>query len=169
MRTLTVTICVAAAALAGAAAALGATRAVLPVDSFSAADVATCLSPLPAHVSAWFPIEPEEATFPVAVGIQRLRTTTTFANGDLRRHLVLVTIANANGRSVVDRTTYDVVVHESADVPLASGSYTTVRTSAGRTLLRRTGRLFYDPGDDTTFLAPAAPARLDRTACRLLA
>lgn len=91
----------------------------------------------------------ETCTFPIDVVVQRTRTTTTFENGDVTRHVSLLVTQTANGRTWIDRDAFTVFIDaDSPDVWEITGTFTHARTQGGGTVLMQSGRISYDANAD---------------------
>src|SRR5215207_10561607 len=60
-------------------------------------------------------VDDETCTFPFSVTVERTRTTITYENGDIKRHTDLIVTASANGKTLVQRNSFNVFID--ADSP----------------------------------------------------
>lgn len=109
--------------------------------------------------------------------VERTRTTTTFENGDVRRHVELIVSTSANGRTWIDRGAYNVfVAAASPTLWVITGAFTHTRAAAEGTILLQSGRILYDLEADRV-VDPhegphgtgADPAQYDAAVCAALA
>jgi hypothetical protein len=94
-------------------------------------------------------VDDETCAFPLDGMLQRSRTTTTFDNGDVKRHIDLVLTMRANGKTWVERDAYNVFIAAGSDVWDITGDFTHTRVSGAGTVLLQTGRIAYDAETDT--------------------
>jgi hypothetical protein len=88
--------------------------------------------------------------FPIAVTVERTRTTTTFENGDQQRHVQLLVTSTAHGNTWSDRDAY--VVFIDADAPTRwtiVGAFTHTVVAGTGTIFLQAGRILYDLTTDT--------------------
>jgi len=117
-------------------------------------------------------VDDESCSFPLTATVERTRTTLTFADGDIKRHTELVVTVAANGKTLIDRDHYNVLIDsDSPDVWVITGSFTHARLQGDGTIALQSGRIVYDPQTDTiTDLHPGPhPTRLEDVVCDALA
>lgn len=117
-------------------------------------------------------VDDEACAFPITTTGERTRTILTFANGDIKRHIELVVIVTANGKTLVDRDAYNVFIDSDLpDVWVITGSFTHARLLGDGTIALQSGRIVYDPRTDTIIdLRPGPhPNRLEDVVCDALA
>lgn len=88
--------------------------------------------------------------FPFVQIVERTQTTTTFDNGGEMRHVEVIVIASANGKTWIDHDAYNVFV-DAANPSLwvITGSFTHTRVAGTGTILLQSGRIVYDADTDT--------------------
>ena len=95
-------------------------------------------------------VDAETCAFPIAVTVERIRTTTTFENGDQFRHVQLDVTSSANGKTWTDRDAYNVfIAAESPGTWTIVGEFTHTRVLGGGTIFLESGRIAYDFETDT--------------------
>ena len=55
-------------------------------------------------------VDDETCAFPVTVTVDRVRTDTTFANGDVKRHVDLTVVQSANGHTALETDSWNVFI-----------------------------------------------------------
>jgi hypothetical protein len=53
----------------------------------------------------------DTCSFPIATTVDQTRTTTTFDNGDVKRHVDLTVVQTANGHTAVETDTWNVFIY----------------------------------------------------------
>lgn len=94
-------------------------------------------------------VDNETCAFPLDGTVQRVRTTTVFDNGDEKRHVDLTVTMKANGKTWIDRDTYNIFISADSNVWDIVGAFTHTRAVGGGTILLESGRLAYDAATDT--------------------
>lgn len=95
-------------------------------------------------------VDDETCVFPIAVTVERVRTTTTFENGDQVRHVQLTVTSSANGKTWTDRDAYNVFIDAaSPGTWTIVGEFTHTRLLGGGTIFLESGRIAYDVQSDT--------------------
>jgi len=95
-------------------------------------------------------VDDETCAFPIAVTVERIRTTTTFENGDQLRHVQLIVTSSANGKTWTDRDAYNVfIAAASPGTWTIVGEFTHARLVGAGTILLESGRIAYDVESDT--------------------
>jgi hypothetical protein len=110
----------------------------------------------------------ETCTFPFTVTVERTRTTIYFVSGDIMRHTELIVTSSANGKSVVQRNSFNVFID--ADSPsdwVITGVFEKAQLD-GRTLWLESGRLIYDVEADQINDPHLGPLAEPPDVCRLL-
>jgi hypothetical protein len=91
-----------------------------------------------------FNVVDEDCGFPIQVTGERTRTTTVYADGDVRRHTQLIVTSTANGKTIVSRNSFNVFIDaESPNVWVITGTFEKAQLH-GRTIWLESGRLLYD-------------------------
>jgi hypothetical protein len=126
--------------------ALAATALALAVSGTAAATP-------PTHVTdtrSFSFIDDETCPFAVSTTVDRVRTVTTFENGDQQRHVRLSVTSSANGKIWIERDAYTVFVSSaSPDTWVIAGDFTRARLVGGGTVVLESGRIAYDLASDT--------------------
>ena len=95
-------------------------------------------------------IDEETCAFPLSVSVERTRTTTTFANGDVKRHVQLLVTTSANGNTLVESDSYNVFVdHANLTLWVITGRFGQFRVDGGGPVVVQSGRILYDLATDT--------------------
>jgi hypothetical protein len=95
-------------------------------------------------------VDDEACPFAVATTVDRVRTVTTFDNGDQQRHIRLTVTSSANGNTWVERDAYSVFIDAaSPNMWTITGDFTHTRLVGGGTILLQSGRIGYDLETDT--------------------
>ena len=95
-------------------------------------------------------VDDETCVFPIAVTVDRVRTTTTFENGDQVRHVQLIVTSSANGKTWTDRDAYNVFIDAaSPGTWTIVGEFTHTHLLGGGTIFLESGRIAYDVQSDT--------------------
>jgi hypothetical protein len=114
-------------------------------------------------------VDEDTCAFPFTVTVERTRTTISYANGDIKRHTNLIVTAAANGKSVVQRNSFNVFID--ADSPtqwVITGVFEKAQLH-GRTLWLESGRLLYDLEADQVNDSHPGPLAEPPDVCDLLA
>jgi hypothetical protein len=94
-------------------------------------------------------VDDETCAFPFDVTVDRTRTVTTFANGDVKRHTELIVTFSTSGATIVDRASFNVFVSaDSTDVWVITGTFFHPQLKGEGTLYVQSGRLLYDVAAD---------------------
>jgi hypothetical protein len=113
-------------------------------------------------------IDDETCAFPFSQTVERTRTTITYENGDIKRHTDLIVTASANGKTEIQRNSYNVFID--ADSPtqwVITGVFEKAQLH-GRTLWLESGRLVYDLETDHVSDAHPGPLAEPPDICQLL-
>lgn len=94
-------------------------------------------------------VDDETCAFTIQGTLERVRTTTTFENGDVKRHVDLELTSTANGKTWIERDSYNVFIDAASNVWEIVGSFTHTRVVGGGTILLESGRITYDVATDT--------------------
>ena len=115
------------------------------------AGVAGAAAPLRDTSEASFSfVDDETCAFPIDVTLERSRSTTTFANGDVQRHVKLIVTSSANGKVWVDRDAFAIFIPAATpDQWTIVGEFTHTRVTGDGTILMQSGRLAYNAATDT--------------------
>ncbi len=114
-------------------------------------------------------VDDETCTFPFSQTVERTRTTITYENGDIKRHTDLTVTASANGKTEIQRNSYNVFID--ADSPtqwVITGVFEKAQLH-GRTLWLESGRLVYDLEADQVNDPHPGPLAEPPDVCQLLA
>lgn len=114
-------------------------------------------------------VDNETCAFPITVTVDRTRRTTSYANGDARRHTQLIVTASANGKTVLNRNAFNVFIDADS---LADWVITGVFEKAqvqGRTIWLQSGRLVFDLEADELVDPNPGPLAEATDTCELLA
>ena len=90
-------------------------------------------------------LDDETCSFPITVTVKRTRTTTSFADADIKRHTQLVVASSANGKTLIERDTFNVFID--ADEPtvwVITGTFTHARLHGDGTIALQSGQVLYD-------------------------
>ena len=122
---------------------------------------ATALAATPTHetsVNSSSFIDDETCSFPIAVTLDRTRTTTTFENGDRQLHVRLIVTMSANGKTWTDRDAFNIFISAaSPDTWEIVGAFTHTRATDNGTIFLESGRILYNVKTDTVTDAHAGP------------
>jgi hypothetical protein len=95
-------------------------------------------------------VDDETCAFPITTTGERTRTTLTFADGDIKRHIELLITSAANGKTLIERDAYNIFINsEAPDVWVITGSFTHARLQGDGTIALQSGRIVYDAKTDT--------------------
>jgi hypothetical protein len=114
-------------------------------------------------------VDGETCSFPFSQTVERTRTTITYENGDIKRHTDLIVTASANGKTEIQRNSYNVFID--ADSPtqwVITGVFEKAQLH-GRTLWLESGRLVYDLEADQVNDPQPGPLAEPSDVCDLLA
>jgi hypothetical protein len=113
-------------------------------------------------------VDDETCAFPFSQTVERTRTTITYENGDIKRHTDLIVTASANGKTEIQRNSYNVFID--ADSPtqwVITGVFEKAQLH-GRTLWLQSGRLVYDLETDQVGDAHPGPLAEPADTCQLI-
>ncbi len=113
-------------------------------------------------------VDDETCPFRFSVTVERTRTTIYYENGDIKRHTDLIVTASANGKTVIQRNSYNVFID--ADSPtqwVITGVFEKAQLH-GRTVWLESGRLVYDLERDQVIDAHPGPLAEPPDICQLL-
>jgi hypothetical protein len=114
-------------------------------------------------------VDDETCTFPFTVIVERKRRTIEYADGDVKRHTDLVVTSTANGKTLVQRNSFNVFIDaESPTVWVITGVFERAQLR-GRTLWLESGRLTYDLEADQVIDSHPGPLADPPDVCDLLA
>ena len=103
-------------------------------------------------------VDNETCTFPITTTVDRTRTTLTFASGDVKRHVDLIVTISANGKTWIDRDSYDIFIdHSSPDLWVITGAFTHAGLEGGGIIFLESGRILYDAATDEIIDTHAGP------------
>lgn len=114
-------------------------------------------------------VDDETCAFPITVTVERTRRTTSYANGDVKRHTQLIVTSSANGKTVLNRNTFNVFID--ADSPadwVITGVFEKAQVQ-GRTIWLQSGRLVFDLEADELVDPNPGPLAEPPDVCELLA
>jgi hypothetical protein len=101
--------------------------------------------------------------------VERKRRTIEYADGDVKRHTDLVVTSTANGKTLVQRNSFNVFIDaESPTVWVITGVFERAQLR-GRTLWLESGRLTYDLEADQVIDSHPGPLADPPDVCDLLA
>ena len=110
----------------------------------------------------------ETCAFPFSVTVERTRRTILYANGDTKRHTDLIVTASANGKTLVQRNSFNVFIDaDSPTVWVITGVFEKAQLH-GRTLWLESGRLVYDLEADQVIDPNRGPLAEPPDVCELL-
>jgi hypothetical protein len=113
-------------------------------------------------------VDDETCAFPFTVTVERKRRTISYANGDIKRHTDLIVTSSANGKTEVQRNSFNVFIDaESPTVWTITGVFEKAQLH-GRTLWLQSGRLVYDVEADQVIDAHPGPLAEPPDVCDLL-
>jgi len=107
--------------------------------------------------------------FPLTTVVERTRTTTEFASGDVRRHTHLVVTTSANGKEVVERSTFNVLMPAGSSTWVITGAFVHVPDPGSGVVALQSGRLLYDVENDRLIDPHSSPQGVEVPFCELLA
>ena len=94
-------------------------------------------------------VDDETCSFPITVTVERVATSTTFANGDWKRHVDLAVVQTANGHTAVETDRWDIFVDNAdPDSWKLTGRFGQIFLD-GRLIYLNSGLIGYDPATDT--------------------
>ena len=94
-------------------------------------------------------VDDETCSFPITVTVERVATTTTFANGDWKRHVDLTVVQTANGHTAVETDKWDIFVdHLDPDNWKMTGRYGQAFLD-GKLLYLQSGLIGYNDATET--------------------
>ena len=114
---------------------------------------APALADAPVKVTGVFELGPfvddETCGFPITVTVNRVATTTTFANGDWKRHVDLTVVQTANGHTAVETDKWEIFVdHADSDNWKLTGRFGRAFLD-GKLIYLQSGLIGYDVATDT--------------------
>lgn len=113
-------------------------------------------------------VDDETCTFPFTVIVERKRRTIEYDGGDIKRHTDLIVTSTANGKTVVQRNSFNVFIDaESPTVWVITGVFEKAQLN-GRTLWLESGRLAYDLEADQVIDSHPGPLADPPDVCDLL-
>jgi hypothetical protein len=90
-------------------------------------------------------VDDETCAFPFDVTVDRTRTVTAFANGDVKRHTQLVVTFSTSGTAIIDKASFNVFVSaDSTDIWIITGTFFHRVLKGQGTLYVQSGRILYD-------------------------
>jgi hypothetical protein len=114
-------------------------------------------------------VDDETCTFPFTVIVERKRRTIEYDGGDIKRHTDLVVTSTANGKTLVQRNSFNVFIDaESPTVWVITGVFEKAQLH-GRTLWLESGRLIYDLEADQVIDSHPGPLAVPPDVCDVLA
>lgn len=111
----------------------------------------------------------DTCSFPITTTVDQTRATTTFDNGDVKRHVTVTARQTANGHTAVETDTFDVFIDHSDPTDWKiTGRFTQLHLD-GRLLTLQSGLISFDP--TTGDLTDPHPGPLGATpdSCAILA
>jgi hypothetical protein len=113
-------------------------------------------------------VDDETCTFPFTVIVERKRRTIEYDGGDIKRHTDLVVTSTANGKTLVQRNSFNVFIDaESPTVWVITGVFEKAQLQ-GRTLWLQSGRLLFDLEADQVIDSHPGPLSEPPDVCELL-
>jgi hypothetical protein len=113
-------------------------------------------------------VDDETCAFPFTVSVERKRRTIEYADGDIKRHTELIVTSSANGKSVVQRNSFNVFIDAaSPTVWVITGVFEKAQLQ-GRTLWLQSGRLLFDLEADQVIDSHPGPLAEPPDVCELL-
>jgi hypothetical protein len=144
--------------------ALAAAAALVAAGSATAAAPSTTTSTL--HLDF---VDTDTCSFPIATTVDRTRTTTTFDNGDVKRHVDLTVVQKANGHTAVETDTWNVFIDHTDPAAWAlTGRFGQIFLD-GRLIYLQSGLIGYDPLTGELTDRHAGPAGTYPDDCAILA
>ena len=114
-------------------------------------------------------VDDELCAFPLTTTVERTRTTITFADGDVQRHVSLVVTTTANSKTLLDRDAYPVFIDaDDPDAWVITGSFIHSRLLGGGTLALQSGLLVYDVQADQVLDPHRGPHPITADVCAAL-
>jgi hypothetical protein len=87
----------------------------------------------------------DTCSFPITTTVDQTRTTTTFDNGDVKRHVTVTALQTANGHTAVETDTFDVFIDHSDPTDWKiTGRFAQIHLD-GRLLTLQSGLISFDP------------------------
>jgi hypothetical protein len=114
-------------------------------------------------------VDDETCAFPLTFSVDRVRTTTTFENGDVRRKVDLTVTQTANGHTAVESDVWNVFIdHADPANWKLTGRFGQIFLD-GRLIYLQSGLIGYDPFTDVLSDAHPGPAGTYPDVCAILA
>ena len=82
--------------------------------------------------------------FDVQFSLDRTRTVTTFANGDVKRHTHLILTWAANGKTIVENATFNVMIENGSATWTIVGAFVHQRMKGEGTIVLVSGKVLFD-------------------------
>lgn len=89
-------------------------------------------------------VDDETCTFSFSATVERTRTTIYYENGDIKRHTDLIVTSSANGKTEVQRNSFNVFIDADSPTQWVITGVLEKAQLHGRTLWLESGRLVYD-------------------------
>ena len=113
-------------------------------------------------------VDDEACAFPFTVTVERKRTTISYESGDIKRHTDLIVTSSANGKTVVQRNSFNVFIDaESPTIWVITGVFEKAQLH-GRTLWLQSGRILFDLEADQVIDSHPGPLAEPLDVCELL-
>jgi hypothetical protein len=111
----------------------------------------------------------DTCSFPITTTVDRTRTTTTFENGDVKRHVDLTVVQTANGLTAVESDVWNVFIdHTDPTAWTLTGRFGQIFLD-GRLIYLQSGLLGFDPLTGDLADPHVGPAGVYPDACAILA
>ena len=107
--------------------------------------------------------------FPITTTVDQTRATTTFDNGDVKRHVTVTAMQTANGHTAVETDTFNVFIdHNNPSNWKITGRFTQIQLD-GRLITLQSGLISFDPSTDELTDPHPGPAGTIPDDCTILA
>lgn len=111
----------------------------------------------------------DTCSFPITFTVDRTRTTTTFENGDVKRHVDLTVVQNANGHTAIETDAWNVFIdHADPATWKLSGRFGQIFLD-GRLIYIQSGVIGFDPLTGDLSDPHVGPAGVYPDTCTILA
>lgn len=114
-------------------------------------------------------IDTDTCNFPITTTVDRTRTTTTFDNGDVKRHVDLNVVQAANGHTAIEKDAWNVFIdHANPGAWTLTGRYGQLFLD-GRLIYLQSGLIGFDPLTGLLTDQHPGPAGAYPDSCTILA